>query len=396
MYTSDHVNDFKSFLILKMETIWRKMTSENIEKEREKNPEMWSLMHTLYDINSGTSQDEIEYKTWPASKPGNEKTNIVCKVGDFYLKWFTKTWEVLWKTEHRLIELFNQFSKENDSKFSWPTILEDRKIEDGWYYFKMKDAKEDDKQELDFSKMTPEEIMNLYNEYRQTFNKFEKYSKGKISTEANPTLQKIYSLSKNNILFNLVWNSVLKVAVAKKYKNKINERISNGQGNVRSCGVDTNREMINRTLDRMLSKVKNLNIEYNFWRFWTWHIFSDWINHKFVDFDNVSYQIEWTELLGVMWSNLLISAWDYKSYEDWKANYDEWYKMLLERYEDKNLIKLLLFIKLVWTVFEDYGNLIYKKEVWSRNEWQKNGNFEKVKKWVEWNYKALQELMKES
>ena len=90
-----------------------------------------------------------------------------------------------------------------------------------------------------------------------------------------------------------------------------------------------------------------------------------------------------------------MSAWDYKSYEDWKANYDEWYKRLLERNEDKNLVKLLLFIKLVWTVFEDYGNLIYKREVWSEKDWQENGNFEKIRKWVERNYKVLQELMEE-
>ena len=395
----DCVNNFKSFLTLKMETTWEKMTPENVKKEMEKNPEMWSLMQYLIWHNRDIPQDEIEYKTWPASKPDSEKTNIVCKLTDFYLKWFTKTGKVRWETEHRLIELFNQFSQESNSSFSWPTILEKWKIPEGWCFFKMDDAKKWGKQELKFSKMTPEEILKLYNEYRETFDEFEKYSKGKISTETSPTLQKIYSLSnkyRDSILFHLVWSPLLKLAVAKKYKSKINGRISSGQGNVRSCGVDTNREKINRTLDRLLSKVKSFDFEYNFWRFWERHVFSDWTNHEFVDFDNVSYQIEWTELVGAMWSNLLMTAWDYKSYEDWKINYDEWYKRLLERYEDKNLIKLLLFIKLVWTVFEDYGNLVYKREVWGKNKWQeKNNNFEKIKKWVQYNYKALQELMEE-
>ena len=362
----------------------------NHSSESLKNPEMEHLKQSLLK-----EFPNIEFiKEWPASKPDDKKTNVVWKIWNFYIKWFTRIGKILWKTECELIQLFNKFSEENDSRFSWPMIMEEWENEE-WYFFRMEDAKGRGKQELDFSKMSPEEIMKIYDEYRQTFDEFEKYSKGKTSTETSPTLQKIYSLSKNNILFNLVWNSALKAAIAKKYKNKINERISNGQGNVRSCGVDTNREKINRTLNRLLSKVKRFDFEYNFWRFWTWHVFSDWRNHKLVGFDNVSYQIKWKELLGIMWSNLLMSAWDYKSYEDWKANYDEWYKRLLERNEDKNLVKLLLFIKLVWTVFEDYGNLIYKREVWSEKDWQENGNFEKIRKWVERNYKVLQELMEE-
>lgn len=361
-----------------------------------KNLEMASLKQNLAGEFPG-----IEFlKEGPASKSDDKKTDVVWKIlsedpnwKESFVKWFTKTGRVLWETEYKLIGLFNHFSVLNNSSFSWPDISEIWETKDGWYYFLMKDAKQWGKKELDFSKMKPDEIMKLYDEYRQIFDKFEKYSKGKTSTETNPTLQKIYSLSKNNILFNLVWNSALKAAIAKKYKNKINERISNGQGNVRSCGVDTNKEKINRTLNKLLSKVKRFDFEYNFWRFWTWHVFSDWTNHKFVDFDNVSYQIKWTELLGIMWSNLLISAWDYNSYEEWKLNYDKWYQKLLEIYKDENLVKLLLFVKLVWTVFEDYGNLIYKGEFWRKKEWQENGNFEKIKKWVVRNYKVLQELM---
>jgi hypothetical protein len=142
-----------------------------------------------------------------------------------------------------------------------------------------------------------------------------------------------------------------------------------------------------------LSNVKNVDFEYDFWRFWSWHVFSDGTNHKFVDFDNVSYQIEWMELLGIMWSNLLISVWNYSSYEEWKLGYDKWYKRLLETYKDNNLVKFLLFLKLVWVIFEDYGNLIYKREIGGKDKLMDNKNFEKIKKWIEWNYKALQELM---
>ena len=379
--------------------------TKNYGNTLSENPEMDSLKQSLvYEF-----PDVKFFKEWPASKPDDKKTNVVWKHENEYIKGFTKTWKILWETEHRLIELFNQFSKENNSRFSWPTIVEDREIGDGWYYFLMKDVKEWGLEQLDLSKMSPEEIMELYSKYRQTFDDFEKYSKWKTSTKSK--IQSMYSLYKRFLqpeelsqsdtnwvkksLFSVL-QLTFKLAVSKIYKNKINERISNGQGNVRSCGVDTDREKINTTLNRLLSKVKNLDFEYNFWRFWTWHVFSNGTNHKFVDFDNINYQIKGTELIGIMWSNLLMSAWDYKSYEDWKVNYDEWYNRLLERYEDKNLIKLLLFVKLVWTVFEDYGNLVYKREVWGKNKWQeKDNNFERIIKWVQYNYKALQELMEE-
>lgn len=360
----------------------------NNSSQLPKNPEMDNLKENLKLLFP-----VVDFlKEWPASKPNEKKTDVIWKAWEDYIKWFTKTWEVLWRTEKKLIELFNQFSEKSKSSFSGPDILDEGKTEDGWFYFLMKDAKIWGKEELDFSKMNPEEIMKLYNEYRQTFDEFEKYSNGKVSTESNPTLQKLYSLSKNNILFNFVWNSILKAAIAKKYKNKINERISNGQGNVRACGVDMNRERINRTLDRLLSKVKNLDFEYNFWRFWTWHVFSDGTNHKFVDFDNVSYQIKGTELIWIMWSNVLLnSKWKYKSYDEWKIDYDGWYNKLMEVYKDDDVVKLLLFVKLVWTVFEDYWHLIFEREIWDKG---KNPNkFEEIRKWVQRNYRALEELM---
>ena len=45
---------------------------------------------------------------------------------------------------------------------------------------------------------------------------------------------------------------------------EIIERILNGEGNVRSCGIDANKEKINKSLDTLLSKINNLDFEYNF------------------------------------------------------------------------------------------------------------------------------------
>jgi hypothetical protein len=158
-------------------------------------------------------------------------------------------------------------------------------------------------------------------------------------------------------------------------------------------------EEISNTLKSLLSKVKTFDFEYNFWRFWTWHVFSDETrtNNVLIDFDNVCYQIKWTEVINIMWSNLLWlqAVKNYKSYEARKENYDRWYKIILETYKDKNLIKLLLFIKLIWTIFQDYWHLDYKRYIENWKEEEKRENEEQIKKWIQWNYKVLQDLINE-
>ena len=368
------------------------------------NPGMDNLVKSLQKIYSRT--DIIFLKKWPASKPDAEKTDVVWKIWNSYIKWFTKSGRVLWKTEHKIIELFNKFSEENNSNFSGPKISGKWDTPDGWYFFIMEDAKLWGKEELDFSEMSIKEIIRLYDAYRPIFDEFEKYSKWKTSTESNPKIQLLYSLYKRylqpevssqpttkisniiNWVKKALWNTLqpaFKLTIWKKYKDKINERISNGNNTVEQYGINIDKEEINTNLDKLLSKVKSFNFEYNFWRFWTWHVFSDDKTHKFVDFDNISYQIKWTELIGIMRSNVLLWTDKYDSYEDWKSDYDKWYNKITN-YQDENLVKFLLFIKLVWTIFEDYGNLINKRN-------PENTNNEKIKKWIKRNYKALQELI---
>ena len=141
-----------------------------------KNPEIESLKKSLAD----EFPDIKFFKEGPASKLDDKKTNVVWKVvsedtnwKESFLKWFTKTGRVLWETEYKLIDLFNHFSVLNNSSFSWPDISEIWETKDWWYYFLMKDAKQWGKEELDFSKMKPDEIMKLYDEYRQAFDEFE-------------------------------------------------------------------------------------------------------------------------------------------------------------------------------------------------------------------------------
>ena len=229
---------------------------ENQENKPSKNPEMESLKQSLEDEFL-----DIEFlNEWPASNPDAEKTNVVWKYGNDYIKGFTKTWRILWETEYKLIDLFNHFSVKNNSKFSWPDVSEIWETEDGWYYLWMKDAKQWGLKELDFSKMSPEEIMDLYCKYRQIFDDFEKYSKWKTSSKSK--IQSMYSLYKKFLqskelsqsatrtskVINWAKKSLcnvlqpaFKLVLSRKYKNLVNERITNGEGVVRACGIDVDR-----------------------------------------------------------------------------------------------------------------------------------------------------------
>jgi hypothetical protein len=54
------------------------------------------------------------------------------------------------------------------------------------------------------------------------------------------------------------------MAVGKMYKGKINGRISNGENTVKTCGIEVDREKINKSFDKLLSNVKNVDFEYDF------------------------------------------------------------------------------------------------------------------------------------
>lgn len=349
---------------------------------RERNIRVPEIMQFANDIKWRCPDIDI-FKYWPTSSPDYEKTNIVWKFPNWsYLKAFSPSWKRRWATEHQIIELFNSFSKEKNSSFSWPEILDWGLIGRG-YWFLMEDVKKWGKEEVDFSTANQSDLIKLYGEYRTTFDDFEKYSKGKISTSENPILQKIYAFSKE-YSESLLWtlsSPLLKKAIAKKYQNKVNNFVSHGAENVWKY-IKFDKSKINNYLENLISKVDKFDFEYNFGRFWTGHVFSDWKNHNFVDFDNVWYQIKWTEILGIARSNILLSVDKYESYEDRESNFFQWYNEMINMYKDENLIKLLLYVKLIWTIFEDWWHLFYERE--DKKEY--------LEKWIKRNYILLKKL----
>ena len=363
-------------------------------------------------------------KAWPtwSEKPTNyiirvTKNSNDGKTTSCVIKYFIPEAVKDWEKQCAMQWEFNYFTTPGEGKsnnweiFSWAKIRRKGNTPAGWFFYEMEDLNES-MEKVYCAEETIDYLINLWKQYRGIFDRFEQYSWGTVTTKSNQIIQRLFSILQpktsieSNPQIQKVCNGVRKTllsvlkpaskfAIKKKYFNNVNHRISNGWNTVRGY-VEFNMEEINNCLKELLLKVKNFDFEYNFWRLFRDHIFSDgnWL-FKIIDFDNVGYQIKWTELIGLMWSNLLLSTRKYDSYEEWKKDYDERYKKLVNIYKDEDLIRCLLFSKLIWTIFQDNGYLIYEREIWGWSKEYKNGIEEekemmnvKLKKEIElWEWK---------
>ena len=347
-------------------------------------------------------------KAWPtwSEKPTNyiirvTKNSNDKKTTSWVIKYFIPEAAKDWEEQCEMQWEFNYFTTPGEGKsinwekISWAEIKRKGDTDAGWFFYEMEDLNES-MEKVNCAEETIDYLIDIWRQYREVFDRFEKYSWGTVTTKSNQIIQRLFSILQPKTLkessprvyeaCNYVRKWLLKVlkpaskiAINKKCFNNVNKRISNGW-NIVWRYIDFNVEEINNCLKELLSKVKGFDFEYNFWRLWTDHIFSNDNRFKIIDFDNVGYQIKWTELIGLMWSNLLLSTRKYNSYEEWKEYYNERYEKLVSIYEDGNLIKCLLFIKLIWTIFQDNGYLIYEREIWEWNKERKDEIDEKGEK----------------
>ena len=337
------------------------------------------------------------FKEWPTGD--DVKSNIVGKNETQYVKTFTPDGIKKWQNEISLITLFNSFSKETWGSFTWPKIIDTSISTAKELYFVMENC-EASKKMIDFSTVPSTELIHLYDAYRKEFDEFEKYTKWKTSTSTNIPLQKIfYSIKKieqkiwslEKKLWILQWAT--KILIVWKQKQQIQNWIHKWQDLVKEV-ILYDELQIFKTLEQLQKKIKKYEFEYNFGRFWTGHVFSDWKEHQLVDFDNVSYQIQCTELLWIIRSNVLLPVEEYSSYEERKNEFEQWHKQLLKIEKNEYLIKLQIFHKLLGTIFIDFGYLMIHIPA-NREKITKKWFIpeENAKKWIEWNYRLLQEII---
>lgn len=122
--------------------------------------------------------------------------------------------------------------------------------------------------------------------------------------------------------------------------------------------VDLDIEKIQKLFSVLVGMVQEYQLEYTFGRFWIWHVYSDGHKHQLLDLENIGYQVKGTELLGIIWSHNLLAVHKYKSYVEWKSDCKNWYQVLSTNIGDQELLDAQLFMKLVATVYMDFGYLL--------------------------------------
>jgi hypothetical protein len=331
------------------------------------------------------------FKEGPVAK--EVKTNLVATLLTWeektYIKAFTEQWKLLWKAEKEMIDLFNTFSLTNESLFSGPDIIDYNKDP---LYFTMTDI-EKTKQKIDFASSTHEELIKLYDLYREVFSEFEKFSWGKSTSEIG-TMQK-YMLRIKKLEEKIrVLKMAFAMAIKKQQQKKLNAFMSKWRGFVEKSGqFSINEQDVKKLYEELYNKVSSFDMEYDFGRLWTGHVFTDGTDYSLVDFDNVWYQIQNSESLWIVWSNVLLAVEKYNSYDDWAKDFYKWFDYLKNTTKNESLLLLQLFMKIVATIYADYWHLMIANEKnrsdiiasWFLPE-------ENAKKWIEWNGKLLQEL----
>lgn len=300
-----------------------------------------------------------------------DKTDFIIKWNSKYRKYFTNSKEYYKEIDE--IEKFNQFSKKYNIAICWPSITErnDKKL-----YFEMMDIENEWLNKINFFYTPHDNIIQIYNQYRETFNKYEKHIEN-----SHDSIKTIVQSSKQKLIKTFLdwWNPIAKQQYFKKQKNIINKRYTQWQENVQNMWTNIPWIDIQNKLIELQKKFEwKIHLQYNFNRFFWWHVFSDGIHHKLIDFDSVGYHIQWNEEISLLRSAVLMNVSKFSNYEERKkAIFTRLVSIKQNNWE--NLTNLLMFQKLLWTIYADYGYLLANKSLKDNSKF----NNHQVEKWVE-------------
>lgn len=319
-------------------------------------------------------------KIWPALK---EPSNVIFYNPESkkYIKAFTynKTWKTAYFIEITNINRFNEFQNLQGGQFSWPTIL---KQHDENLYFIMEDIENECYDKLDFSALSLDDTLDVYQAYRKDFDAFEKSNERLQSTTPRvkiSTKDKIFK-----VLLDYT-NPLAKEALFYEQKRKIKDWYRWWKDEVNSF-LETDFNFLEEVLKILQGQIEEkLESEFVYNRLWTGHVFSDWTNYKIIDFDSLWYRVKWTEEVALMRTNTLLSVEKYESYEEWKQSAIKWKEAIEKDCWNQKVWKLLIFQKLIGTMYIDYPK-------WEKGNHTSEEDYQTRKKnWILWVGRLLNE-----
>lgn len=301
---------------------------------------------TLKDVIHKSFNVVWDFKTWPVWQ--KEHTSITAKIIYEWKTAFIKAFLPWYDQEREIISFFPSISpqiyiSENNDTYNY-MILEDLNLN----YVS-----------LDFRSMNMNDIMGMHQLYRRNFEKHAQWKDFNVPEQIH------------------TW------AI-----DKVSEWIDNTYISEEEI-PSHEREKIKRAFIEY-EETAVIEKELSFWVWWPPHL---WRNKekndlRMIDWWHMKYMRKWSEVLWIFWAKILmrIHTYDKNAYPEWKNEC----KNFIEKY---NIPDTILFQKLIWTLFADYGNLMVKNKLNRKNiedEWynpDKNAT-----KWRERTYQLIKDL----
>jgi len=282
-----------------------------------------------------------EYKNFIIAKEENGQ--------EIYIKIYTPPFKAIAEKEVQITQRFGEFIKD-DNDFS-PLVIFFSWAENDCVYYAMEKLAT----MVQFQSMKTEDMYTFYKKYRSVFDKFEEYTEWLCSNDSTSS----------------------KADLAMYFWQKLEERYTHGY----PCVAKYIPEVA--SLTNLLSwidfdELKDYPQEYCFGHLWSGGVFEKEGKYILLDFGHVGYKHKYFEIIELMWDNLLLNVKAHTDRDAYFLAFEERKKFLLEFIPDRQL-SCLLKIKLIGTVFEDWGNLMQKR----------NASQEDIEKWILRNYELL-------
>ncbi len=320
-----------------------------------------------------------------------------------YIKAFTTDEVKRWKSELEIINTFNDFADKNGTFHRWPEIIAvEEQLPEQPFHFIMKDVTANGVKKVDFPSSDIETLLPNFQQFRKEIEEFGKYSN--YMTAVGPKQKLQYSLNYANKVegnkkvlkyFNTLafYNGVQKrlqtvyklfkiLKWHKKGKQKVDDTID---------GSTLSAMKIASKFHALANTISAFDYEYSTGRYFGWHVFD---NGRLLDFDNVWPQVAGTDAIYVMRSNTLLAVHEYESYDKRRNDAQRRYDVLLDTTWNEQQANILLFQKLIGTIYSDYAHAMILPHKIKDFE-QKHPGIDAVEnahKGIKRNYALLKEL----
>lgn len=288
------------------------------------------------------------------------------------VKGFTTKWSYRGRQEYAITQAFNEFSDIHKTCFHGPTLLGDK--QEPVYHFISEEITD---KPIDFTILSPQELVKRYKSFVSTFDSFiddywpicNRYNLGSYSKAMSKMIStwqhyanKIKILKKGMlILISKLELAQLESWITYGEKYIIDEHNSSFVSSI----INYDRSELVSNFKKLLDN-KNITVDdYHFahWSLYTGKVYGN-IDEKTIitDLDRIGPQYRGKDFVWLLWSSLSLNTYNYLDFNDYKEKFDDLMVQCEDIVHNWALLKVLMYSKLIWMIFNDYGRLMLSRD----------------------------------